>query len=102
VLIAPSTYGPAPLIDDPFVSIDGRMQSARANLGLYTQPISFLGLPVVAAPLPVADLPCGVQLIGRKGSDRALLSYAEVLSERGLVASRLPCPPSAWPAATSY
>jgi AtzE family amidohydrolase len=101
VLIAPSTYGPAPLIDDPFVSIDGRMQSARANLGLYTQPISFLGFPVVAAPLPVADLPCGVQLIGRKGSDRALLSYAEVLSKRGLVASRLPCPPSAWPAATS-
>ena len=25
----------------------------RANLGLYTQPISFIGLPVVAVPVPL-------------------------------------------------
>jgi hypothetical protein len=36
---------------------------------LYTQPISFLGLPVVAAPLPVEGLPMGVQLIAAHGQD---------------------------------
>jgi transposase len=36
VLIAPATYGPAPLISDPFILIDGVMQPARANLGLYS------------------------------------------------------------------
>ncbi len=36
----------------------------RANLGLFTQPISFIGLPVVAVPLrKPGGLPIGVQVI---------------------------------------
>ena len=36
----------------------------RANLGLFTQPISFIGLPVVAVPLQrPGGLPIGVQVI---------------------------------------
>ena len=87
VLIAPAVYGPAPLIDDPMIPIDGVMQPARANLGLYTQPISFLGLPVVAAPLAVPGLPMGVQLIGAPGGDHAVLEFAAQLEAQGLIAS---------------
>ncbi|MFT3965197.1 MAG: AtzE family amidohydrolase [Sphingobium sp.] len=89
VLIAPATFGPAPLIDDPVIPIDGSPQPARANLGLYTQPISFLGLPVVAAPLAAPGLPLGVQLIATRGRDAALLSFAAELEARGLTAGRL-------------
>ena len=35
----------------------------RANLGRYTQPISFVGVPVVTAPVPLTPLPIGVQII---------------------------------------
>ena len=76
VLIAPTVPGPAPLIADPTIPIDGVPRPARANLGLFTQPISFLGLPVVAMPLAVPGLPLGVQVIGRRGDDRALLAWA--------------------------
>jgi aspartyl-tRNA(Asn)/glutamyl-tRNA(Gln) amidotransferase subunit A len=87
VLIAPATFGPAPLIDDPVIMIDGKPQAARANLGLFTQPISYLGLPVVAAPLAVKGLPLGVQLIAAKGRDADLLQFAENLEARGLIAA---------------
>ncbi|WP_082395435.1 AtzE family amidohydrolase [Sphingopyxis macrogoltabida] len=87
VLIAPATYGPAPRIADPFITIAGKPQPARANLGLYTQPISFLGLPVVTAPLAVDGLPMGVQLIASKGRDAELLAYAAMLEAQGLTRS---------------
>ena len=35
----------------------------RPNMGIYTQPISFIGLPVAAVPVPLAPLPIGVQII---------------------------------------
>jgi AtzE family amidohydrolase len=89
VLIAPVVMGEAPRIDDPVVVVDGERQPARANLGLYTQPISFCGLPVVSAPLPVRGLPLGVQLIGARGSDRALLQWAAGLEARGDLAPKL-------------
>jgi aspartyl-tRNA(Asn)/glutamyl-tRNA(Gln) amidotransferase subunit A len=85
VLIAPVVMGPAPRIDHPVVVIDGEDKPARANLGLLTQPISFLGLPVVTVPLPVPGMPLGVQLIGAKGSDRALMAYAAELERKGIV-----------------
>jgi len=85
VLIAPAVAGPAPLIADPVVRVGGRDVPARANLGLYAQPVSFVGVPVVAAPLAVPGLPLGIQLIGAKGSDRALIAYAARLEAQGLL-----------------
>lgn len=89
VLIAPTTFGPAPCINNPVIEMDGVPQSARANLGLYTQPISYLGLPVVAAPLRTEGLPVGVQLIARQGDDAALLQFAAELEAWGLTAGRI-------------
>ena len=85
VLIAPVAMGPAPRIDHPVVIIDGEEKPARANLGLLTQPISFLGLPVVTVPLAVPGMPLGVQLIGAKGSDHRLMAYAADLERKGIV-----------------
>jgi AtzE family amidohydrolase len=93
VLLAPTVLGPAPLIDDPMVLIDGRPAPARANLGIFTQPLSFVGLPVVAVPLRVAErLPLGVQLIGAPGNEAVLLAFAARLEGEGLIG----CTPPAW------
>ena len=41
----------APLIGQETFMLDDAEIPVRANLGLYTQPISFIGLPVVAVPV---------------------------------------------------
>ena len=33
--------------------LDGVEMPVRPNIGIYTQPISFIGLPVVAVPVPL-------------------------------------------------
>ena len=34
--------------------LDGVELPVRPNIGIFTQPISFIGLPVVAVPVPLA------------------------------------------------
>jgi aspartyl-tRNA(Asn)/glutamyl-tRNA(Gln) amidotransferase subunit A len=89
VLVAPAVSSIAPRIDEPMIMVDGNAVSARANLGLYTQPISFIGLPVIAAPVRQAAgvLPMGVQLIGRPGGEGALLALAAELERQGVLAA---------------
>ena len=60
----------------------------RANLGLYTQPISFIGLPVVAVPVPLAPLPIGVQIIAAPWREDVALRIAHALEVKGVVAAR--------------
>jgi aspartyl-tRNA(Asn)/glutamyl-tRNA(Gln) amidotransferase subunit A len=92
VLIAPAAPGVAPPIEDALIEVNGKRVEARANLGLFTQPLSFVGLPVVAAPLGLYEgLPLGIQLIGAPGSDRALLSFACGLERCGLLGAAV-CP----------
>ena len=91
VLLAPATPGPAPLIDDPFILIDGKLSQARANLGIHTQPISFAGLPSLAVPLyRPGRLPLGLQLIGQPGGEEALFRYAAALEREKRIGSSLP------------
>jgi aspartyl-tRNA(Asn)/glutamyl-tRNA(Gln) amidotransferase subunit A len=86
VLIAPCIGEGAPLIDDPFLTFGGERVPARANLGLLAQPISFIGLPVIAAPLANAGpLPLGIQLIGRPGGEADLFTYAAGLEAQGII-----------------
>jgi Asp-tRNA(Asn)/Glu-tRNA(Gln) amidotransferase A subunit family amidase len=86
VLLAPSTPCAAPPILDPNILIDGKSVPARANLGLLTQPLSFIGLPVIAAPLPrPGKLPLGIQIIGAPGSETTLFELAEHLERIGLI-----------------
>ena len=91
VLLAPSAPCAAPLIADPTILIDGEPSPARANLGIHTQSITFTGLPVLAAPLKrPGALPLGLQLIGKRGGEGALLRLAHELEERGVTGVTMP------------
>ncbi len=58
-------------IDQHSFVFNGVEMPLRPNIGLYTQPITLVGLPVVAAPVQLpGGLPTAVQLIGRPGSKR--------------------------------
>lgn len=83
VLIAPATPVPATRLDQEMMTVEGVELPVRPNLGLYTQPISFIGLPVVAAPVHhVGPQPIGVQLIAAPWREAALLRVARVLEQR--------------------
>ncbi len=85
VLLAPATPVPATLLGQETMSIEGVEMPVRPNLGLFTQPISFIGLPVLAAPVHSAGpQPIGVQLIAAPWNEAALLRVARVLELSGV------------------
>lgn len=86
LLIAPATPISAPEIGQKFADFKGQKLIARHCLGLYTQPISFVGLPALSVPiLPKQKMPLGVMLIGRPFSEALLLRAALYLESLGLV-----------------
>lgn len=89
LLLAPATPCAAPRIGEAEVEIDGRVLPVRANLGLYTQPISFIGLPVLCVPIcSPGALPLGVQLIGAPGREDLLFEVAACLEAKAVVGIR--------------
>jgi aspartyl-tRNA(Asn)/glutamyl-tRNA(Gln) amidotransferase subunit A len=62
----------------------------RANLGIYTQPFSFIGLPVVAVPVPLDPLPIAVQIITAPWREDVALRIAHTLETKGVVAASRP------------
>jgi aspartyl-tRNA(Asn)/glutamyl-tRNA(Gln) amidotransferase subunit A len=70
--------------------LDGVELPVRANLGIYTQPISFIGLPVVAVPAPLQPLPIGVQIIAAPWREDVALRIAHALEQAGIVAATRP------------
>jgi aspartyl-tRNA(Asn)/glutamyl-tRNA(Gln) amidotransferase subunit A len=89
-IIAPATPCTAPLIGEKILNLDGVEVPLRANIGIYTQPISFIGLPVVAVPVPLTPLPVGIQIIAPAWREDIALSVASDLERRGVVAAHLP------------
>ncbi len=88
VLLAPATPMPAPQFTEETFLLGGQTLPLRANIGLYTQPISFAGLPVVAAPVHGAGpQPIGVQLIAAPWQEAALLRVARHLERAGVCAA---------------
>ncbi len=86
VLIAPATPGVAPRIDDAEIVLDGQRVPARANLGIFTQPISLAGCPVLAAPLKrPGKLPLGIQLVAAPGREDYLFALARRLEAQSLI-----------------
>lgn len=94
VLLAPCTPCPAPLIGQATFQLDGREMPVRPNLGLYTQPISFIGLPVVAVPVKrTGEMPVGVQVITAAWNEALALRVAHALEVAGVcTASPAPHP----------
>ena len=89
VLLAPTTPWPAPPIGAPWtIRIDGVEVPSRGHLGVFTQPLSFVGLPVVSVPIVTpGSLPVGVQLVGRPFDEATLLRIAARLEAEGIATS---------------
>ena len=88
VILAPATPCTAPRLGQTMMKIAGVELPVRANLGLFTQPISFIGLPVAVAPLQKpGGLPIGVQLIARPYNEQAALRVAAYLEKQGVASA---------------
>ena len=87
VLIAPATPCASPVIGTEWLEINGQRLPARASLGLLTQPVSCIGLPVCAVPVwgAHARLPVGVQLIAAPWREDRVLAVAAALEAAGVV-----------------
>jgi len=87
VLIAPATPIPALTLGTEWVDIGGVRYPSRPAVGLLTQPISFAGCPVVAAPMwpdGTDGLPIGVQLISAPWREDLALRAAMALQQAGI------------------
>jgi Asp-tRNA(Asn)/Glu-tRNA(Gln) amidotransferase A subunit family amidase len=93
VILTPTTPFPAPLIGQQTIEIASDRDSppeplpVRALIGLYTQPISFIGLPALSVPVPVpgpGSLPLGVQLVAAPWRESVLLRVAAALEADGV------------------
>ncbi len=84
----------APHIGTDTVEVDGALVPARAQLGIYTQPFSAIGLPAMAVPLaqldPGTGLPLGIQLVAPPWREDLLFRAAGALVRSGTSGSPLP------------
>jgi 1-carboxybiuret hydrolase len=89
-ILAPATPCAAPLIGQQTFIFGDQELPVRANLGIYTQPISFIGLPVVAVPIPLSPLPIAVQIIAAPWREDIALRVAHTLEAGGIAAAARP------------
>jgi Asp-tRNA(Asn)/Glu-tRNA(Gln) amidotransferase A subunit family amidase len=94
IILAPATPFPAPKSGTRTVVIDGVTLPLRPNIGIFTQPISFIGLPVVAVPVwrDSARLPIGVQVIAPAWAEPVALRVARYLEAVGAVRAPVATP----------
>jgi 1-carboxybiuret hydrolase len=90
VLLAPATPCTAPKLGQVNFNLGGVELPVRANIGIHTQPISFIGLPVVAVPVPLEPLPIGVQIIAAPWREDIALRVAYALEKMGVAAAPSP------------
>ncbi|HEY9738112.1 MAG TPA: AtzE family amidohydrolase, partial [Trichocoleus sp.] len=85
VILAPTTPCVAPPLDQATLELDGQTVPLRPNLGIYTQPLSFIGLPIVSVPVhQPGKLPIGVQIIGAPYQEAKVLRVAAYLEKQGV------------------
>jgi aspartyl-tRNA(Asn)/glutamyl-tRNA(Gln) amidotransferase subunit A len=89
IILAPATPFHALPSGTKSITLEGVTMPARPNIGIFTQPISFIGLPVVAVPvwLPGAKLPVGVQVIAPAWREDLALRVAWHLERLGAVSA---------------
>ncbi|MFO1313279.1 MAG: AtzE family amidohydrolase [Burkholderiales bacterium] len=91
VLIAPATPCEATPIGEEWLTIEGTQLPLRPSMGLCTQPISCIGLPVVTAPMPRSGhLPIGVQVIAAPWREDLCFRVAGALVASGASFSPVP------------
>jgi AtzE family amidohydrolase len=90
VIVAPATPCVAPKLGQVNFVLDGVELPVRANIGIHTQPISFIGLPVVAVPVPLEPMPIGVQIIAAPWREDLALRAAFALERAGVASAPPP------------
>lgn len=93
LLLAPATPCAAPLLGQPTIRIAGEAVPTRPNIGVLTQPLSFVGLPIVAVPARGGALPIAVQIIAPPWREDLALRAAARLEAEGIAAAGIadPC-----------
>lgn len=100
VILAPTTPCPAIKIGQPTIVIDGKEVPSRPNLGYFTQPLSFIGLPVLSVPVfAPGSLPVGVQVIAAPYNEALILRVARQLESMGVASAPITIPSAAAEAA---
>ncbi len=88
ILLAPATPCTAPQLGQQTMDLGGVAMAVRPNLGLFTQPLSLIGLPVVVAPAPHGGkLPIGVQIVAAPWRESDAMRVAHELERRGIAAA---------------
>ncbi len=88
LILAPTTPCPAPKLGQQTMMLDGVEVLLRPNLGIYTQPLSLIGLPVLSVPIQRPNaLPLGVQIIAAPYQEALILRAAARLEAEGIVAA---------------
>jgi len=86
ILLAPATPCTATRIGQETLALDGVSYPVRPSLGLLTQPLSCIGLPIVCVPVCRAGaLPIGVQIIAPPWREALALQVAAHLERIGAV-----------------
>jgi len=85
IILAPATPFCAPPMDQETVVLGGKELLLRPNIGILTQPVSLLGLPIAAVPVyGEGPLPFGIQVIAKPWREDLCLRVAHVLENAGL------------------
>lgn len=92
VLLAPATPCSAPELGQPTIRVAGEDIPTRPNIGLLTQPLSFVGLPVVAVPVRGDGMPIAVQVIAPPWREALALQAAAHLERAGVAKGPEPQP----------
>jgi aspartyl-tRNA(Asn)/glutamyl-tRNA(Gln) amidotransferase subunit A len=89
VILAPTAPCRAPRMGQTTFVLDGVTMPVRPNIGIFTQPISFIGLPVVAVPV-AGVMPIGVQIIAPPWREDIALRIARHLEVTGAAVAQRP------------
>jgi Asp-tRNA(Asn)/Glu-tRNA(Gln) amidotransferase A subunit family amidase len=93
VILAPATPVSAPRIGQETMTLAGEQVLTRPNLGIFTQPISFIGLPVAAVPIHrPGRMPIGVQVIAAPWREDRCLRVSAVLEAAGVASAPVAAP----------
>ncbi|MFN9029246.1 MAG: AtzE family amidohydrolase [Betaproteobacteria bacterium] len=88
VILTAATPVPATKIGQVMMELNGQQVAARPFMGMLTQPISFVGLPAVVAPVQRAgQLPIGVQIIAAPWKEDHALRVAAALQAAGVASA---------------
>ncbi|MCG8691681.1 MAG: AtzE family amidohydrolase [Minwuiales bacterium] len=91
IILAPATPCVAPKIGQETITLDGVELPTRPSMGLYTQPLSFIGLPIVVVPVATGGpLPIGVQVIAAPWREADALRVAAALEASGVAVASVP------------